>query len=1124
MSDYDDSHPTVYGLAAGRQVFQRFTLTRELGRGGMGVVWQARDEKLERDVALKFLPASVSGDPEAISDLKRETRRALALTHARIVRIFDFLEDERHAAISMELVDGSSLAVRKLAQPDRHFEVAALEPLVRQLCEALDYAHHEAKVVHRDLKPANVMVTTGGELKVTDFGIAATLTDTYSRTQKATGATSGTAAYMSPQQMCGRKPAVTDDVYALGAMLYELLTSKPPFHTGRIEMQVMDVRPPSMGERRTELEISGAPIPRVWEETIAACLAKKPEARPQAAGDVWRRLQGGGSDAAPTAKIKLTDTAAARRPRRFGLVAGVGVAAALALLAYAFWPKTAEHTEPAKPGPASVVKADEKNADLPDAPTAAQSREFAITVDPSDAGARVWIGPVSDLAVPDGGPLLVRNLPDGEHELIVQAPGFQPLTTRVTVKDGRGAAVAKLVPVRGALSFNARRGTVVTAVDSRGRVTQIGTVYGPGMFISDDLLSVGTYTVKFAHPDLEPAELPVELVLGRTVHLTPPQKPLPGELRVFSVPTGAEVSINGKRAGTTPATLPAQPSEVALNVEVFARGYRRSAQSVTLKPREVRTLNVGTLAAESGAVSFRFSNLDPQSVRPEAKIDGRVVDASRPLEGLEVGTRAVEITHPDYEPWRQEIAVRDQQVTPVEVKLAPRPGRLVLRANVKEFSLTLNGRALRADEVRDGVLLLPASEAHTIVVSAKGHKSASRTLTMTANGSDAWEVALEKLLGPEPGQAWTIPDLGLTLMPIAAGTFMMGSENGDANEKPVTWVTISQPYWLGKTEVTQAQWTVVMGNNPANFKGESRPVEQVSWDDAMAFCRKVTERERAAGRLPEGYAYTLPTEAQWEYACRAGTTGDYASNLDAMGWYSPYSGGQTHPVGQKQANAWGLHDMHGNVWEWCRDWYADHLSGGSVTDPIGASSGFIRVERGGGWGGSARNCRSAGRNGWGPGNRVHALGFRLSLSSTGLAETTTAPTTPGPQFSNLSQVTADQNTTSRAQPPAPARLGAGMKDLFDSAELDQKPVARVMAPPAYPFEMRRAGISGEVVVEFIIDTRGDVILAQVTRSSRREFEAAAILTVQKWKFKPGRKDGRVVNTRALTPVVFSLAE
>ena len=245
----------------------------------------------------------------------------------------------------------------------------------------------------------------------------------------------------------------------------------------------------------------------------------------------------------------------------------------------------------------------------------------------------------------------------------------------------------------------------------------------------------------------------------------------------------------------------------------------------------------------------------------------------------------------------------------------------------------------------------------------------------------AFEESQENKNRPALGEAWVVESVGVKLVPIAAGSFAMGSTNGRDNEKPVTQLTLTKPYWLGATEVTQGQWEAIMGNNPSNFKGGNLPVEGVSYEDAMEFCRKLTERERAADRLPEGYAYTLPTEAQWEYACRAGTTGDYAGNPDAMGWYDGISGKKTHEVGGKQANAWGLYDMHGNVWEWCLDWYAEKLPGGSVSDSKGPASGSDRVFRGGGWGNDAAYCRSAFRLRFSPGNRNGNLGFRLALSS-----------------------------------------------------------------------------------------------------------------------------------------------
>ncbi|MES1166570.1 MAG: formylglycine-generating enzyme family protein [Pseudomonadota bacterium] len=219
-------------------------------------------------------------------------------------------------------------------------------------------------------------------------------------------------------------------------------------------------------------------------------------------------------------------------------------------------------------------------------------------------------------------------------------------------------------------------------------------------------------------------------------------------------------------------------------------------------------------------------------------------------------------------------------------------------------------------------------------------------------------------------------------MPVSAGSFMMGSpvsESGHRADETAHPVTLTKPFWLGRTPVTQAQYEAVMGNNPARFKGADFPVETVSWEEAMTFCRKLTERERAAGRLPEGFVYTLPTEAQREYACRAGTGGRYAGELEAIAWYSGNSDEQAHAVAQKQPNAWGLFDMQGNVWEWCLDWYGDYREGKAI-DPTGPAKGDGRVYRGGAWFHSGDLCRSAYRYKLAPTERGSLLGFRVALS------------------------------------------------------------------------------------------------------------------------------------------------
>jgi formylglycine-generating enzyme required for sulfatase activity len=209
----------------------------------------------------------------------------------------------------------------------------------------------------------------------------------------------------------------------------------------------------------------------------------------------------------------------------------------------------------------------------------------------------------------------------------------------------------------------------------------------------------------------------------------------------------------------------------------------------------------------------------------------------------------------------------------------------------------------------------------------------------------------------------------LEMVGIPAGSFCMGSPagKGESDEHPQHQVTVSA-FYMGKYEVTQAQWRAVMGTNPSSSKGDDLPLESVSWDDAQEFCRKLSQMT--------GHEYRLPTEAEWEYAARAGTTGDYAGNLDAMGWYDANSGGRTHPVGQKQSNGFGLYDMHGNVWEWVLDWYGDYPSG-EVTNPQRPGSGSFRVDRGGSWGSAAAVLRSANRYSPSPGIRYDSLGFRL---------------------------------------------------------------------------------------------------------------------------------------------------
>lgn len=220
--------------------------------------------------------------------------------------------------------------------------------------------------------------------------------------------------------------------------------------------------------------------------------------------------------------------------------------------------------------------------------------------------------------------------------------------------------------------------------------------------------------------------------------------------------------------------------------------------------------------------------------------------------------------------------------------------------------------------------------------------------------------------------------IGMKLRLVPPGTFMMGSEDGEEDERPEHQVELKEPFYAGIYEVTQTQFLKVTGANPSKFKGVSNPVESVTWNEAVEFCRLLSSlpKEKAAGRN-----YRLPTEAQWEYACRAGTTtrynfGDDERQLDVYAWYGLNSNRTTHPVGEKLPNTFGLYDVHGNVWEWCHDWYADYPSG-SATNPTGPSSGSRRVYRGSSWDGDPKDCNSWNRREFRAIDGNEYLGFRV---------------------------------------------------------------------------------------------------------------------------------------------------
>ena len=321
--------------------------------------------------------------------------------------------------------------------------------------------------------------------------------------------------------------------------------------------------------------------------------------------------------------------------------------------------------------------------------------------------------------------------------------------------------------------------------------------------------------------------------------------------------------------------------------------------------------------------------------------------------------------------------VEDDAQTPLVLKKmhATYRAEIARLEQARDLTRTKNFKPLRDDYVKE-------LDALALRLTKDGKPTETATVRKFRENLPMAPVALAAISQNQAAGKVTSIDLpGGVVMKFCycpPGSFMMGSppdEPGRFLHEDQVMVRLSKGFWLAQTECTQAQWLAVMGNNPSKFKGDDLPVEQVSWNDAQQFITKLNE----AMSLPAGWKVALPTEAQWEYACRAGTKTafSFGKNLTTKQANVAYTLKMTKNVASYAANPWGLHDMHGNLWEWCEDWHGEQVHGG--TDPTGAPSAATRGCRGGGWGDPVRCCRAAFRSSGDPDAAAKNIGIRVAL-------------------------------------------------------------------------------------------------------------------------------------------------
>lgn len=1012
-------------LRIGQQIGP-YRVVRLLGSGGMGEVYEVVHSDLGSRFALKRIHPDLLSSNEGAQRFRREAQVMARLNHPNIVHVDDFQQADGEAWLRMELVEGGSLRDKMRGLRGAAFDPCKVSTWIGQILPALEYAHAQG-VIHRDLKPENILLDSNGTIRVADFGLVrladpdwleSRLRETID-TQRSLGDLKtkidvsqtgrqggllGTYAYMSPEQKQGKPIGPQSDLYAVGLIAFQLLTGEdaPGFS-----------KPSELNPR----------LNTAWDDWLQRAVHAKPGKRFRSARQMLDEMPGTGG----AVSGKPVRRRGLRAPVFVALIAA-GTAAAAGLVWFGSQLLWEGHME------SSNVLPGEGYDEVLDAPAElSDTRALAslnLYLDPPVLDAQIWLGEHSALTVDQEGRVRLSELQAGSHELVVQAPGYQPVITRLEVPQSGLSYTVRLVPIRGVLKLQSQPGVSVVAVDAQSRSIDLGETDSEGVLRTDNLLRIGKYNLILSAPNRQAVEQEVLIPLGRVAEFKIELRPNPGSLRVLTTPEGAEVEVrtgDWLKTGLSPVEVDEVPAEVVLAVRSRLDGYRDIEKSIELGAGEGKSLNLGVFEPLSGGLRLRVTNPDLDREHLQLVFDSNEFEpgVSGWFEFLELhpGQYDLRIDYPDYQPIERVVELEDGGPKVLELELSPRPAELTLsvrgpaefRSAVYYGGNRLTGSMNYFDE-------LPAKVPLELRIEADGWQSLSKNLELAPAENRHLELELESAGWPVAGDDRVLDLPGsetIRLKWLPAGRFFMGSPETELGrydwEGPLTRVEFEAGFWMAETPVTVGQFRAFVDHSGYRSDAEretdrgvrvredgqwvqmpdrswqdvfaddpNRPVVGVSWRDAQAFVLWLNEIETAAGRLPDGFRYGLPSEAEWEYAARAGNRsrwyfGDSRQLLDAHAWYMGNSGGSPQPVANKPPNPWGLYDMHGNVWEWTRSVWTDRLPGGywpasAVDDRAGH-----RVYRGGSWANEANQTRSAHRLRSAEDFRSSSVGFRIGL-------------------------------------------------------------------------------------------------------------------------------------------------
>jgi formylglycine-generating enzyme required for sulfatase activity/predicted Ser/Thr protein kinase len=970
-------------MAAFQKVLpERYQLVREIGQGGMGQVLLAIDRgptlKDQEYVAIKRMLGPVLSDSKAVDKFLAEVKLARKLRHPNVVKMYHSENTPLGPYIVMEYIDGVDLG----EYIQRHGPLSEKQALAyfRKLAAALDDGHKQG-IIHRDLKPRNILISKSEEPFLVDFGIARRLSDS---DKTGIGMGAGTLAYMSPEQLENRKPDAKQDIYSLGATLFHVVEGRPPFDSDSIPRLIAKIMSES-APKATKVSAQLA-------ERIAQCLEKEPRLRPVSCQAVCKLSPPKDTTPPPAGKGDTTSDSRVQGDR---------------VVVPPVIQSPPQRVETSKP-----ISRSAPNRRWKTSVTLAAGVMLMLVIglavwQPWNGAATKYNAKAEQvIGIPSGGADQSPDIPN--HPDNTDASESEVPQTEKSVANHGKSDVSINVPPKVTLASLPQSFTNSIGMELR--------LIQPGNFLMGSP-SVGTGSGR--------DETPHEVTISS-----------PFYLGVYEVTQEQyEKVMESNPSGFKGPGHPVDTVRWEDAQEFIRRMNAMSAEQAAGRKYRLPTEAEWEYACRAGTKTAYSFGDDSSELSRYGWSEGNSAGKSQPVGEKRPNPWGLYDMHGNVWEWCEDW----YGVYPTDAMLDPtgsdtgservlRSGSWLYPAahcqSARRYSCKPSGRTDYGDH-GFRVALSPAGiPAQPAAVLAVSDSSENKPASNSGNAPIEKPMPSPAVPNPAPTDSSASPtvkqslplsltnSIGMEFRLIPSGTFLMGSPAAEADrwtDETQHEVTISRPYYLGVYEVTQQQYSELMSAAPSFFYGQSYPVESVSWEDAQEFIRRLNAapEEQAAGRK-----YRLPTEAEWEYACRAGSRsaycfGDDSKELQKYGWFVDNSSGRTQPPGEKKANAWGLFDMHGNVWEWCEDWYGTY-STDAMTDPTGPSTGSRRVCRGGSWDRPSDICRSAIRGRNIPTERLaNFIGFRVYLTSVGIPLQATAMPTVSGKSENKAAASSD---------------------------------------------------------------------------------------------------------------------